>query len=545
MRMGIKMKIIFLPSNKAVETEAGKGLLDACLEAGITIDGNCGGAGICGKCKVQVISGDPGEASDEDKAVLTETEIRNGFRLACRLFPAEDITVQLPRYDDTLKKKADLSAIGNGLAVDNNYSADRCFGLSFDVGTTTVVGMLWNLVTGELLEARAESNPQAAHGADVISRIMFAGGGDKNLRLLKDEIIGCLSRIAAAMIKTQGISSDVIYEVTIVGNTTMSHLVVGVDPRQLAVAPFKPVFCDAVEKSAGEFGIRVNPGANVTLLPNIAGHVGSDITADIIASGIAKMKGAHLLIDIGTNGEIVLCRDGESLTCSTAAGPAFEGAAIYQGMRAASGAIERVDMDANGVSIRVIEGLRPIGICGSGILDAVGELWKVGGIDRTGRMLDAGKARENGIPEKLASRLREGMTGREFVLAYNEGMDDIVITQKDIREVQLAKAAMRAGINLMLQEFDLEKNDIDSIFVAGAFGNHIRTESAVGIGLIPRIGEDKVKYIGNSAGVGAGMALLSRAAMEEAKATAKAVRHVELAANPHFQEAYLAAMSFE
>ena len=437
--------------------------------------------------------------------------------------------------------------------IDNEFQKRgdgiQYFGLSFDVGTTTVVGMLWNLVTGEHAGAKAESNPQAAYGADVISRIMFAEKSRDNLLFMQREIIECLNRITDALIKANEISADSIYDITIVGNTTMSHLIAGACPGSLARAPFTPAFYGEVRKEAAEFGLSVNPKANVTILPNIAGHVGSDITVGVIAAGILVKAGTHLLIDVGTNGEIVLCRDGKALACSTAAGPAFEGASIHQGMRASKGAIERVELKDGEVSLQTIENVKATGICGSGVIDAAAELFKAGLVEKTGRLINAEKARERGLAEGFASRLADGATGREFALEYTDGAADraggVVITQNDIREIQLAKAAIRAGIKLMLKEFGMDEADIDNIYIAGAFGSHIRPESAAGIGLIPDIGKEKIIYIGNAAGIGASMALLSAEARKDINEAAKAIRHIELAGDPQFQDTYVKAMSFE
>ena len=466
---------------------------------------------------------------------------------------------------DSLKRKAEISVFDQEFSVKNEFQkkgeSGKYFGLSFDVGSTTVVGMLWDLVTGWQIDVKAEVNPQATYGADVISRIMFAAESEDNLLLLNREIISCLNRISSALLDNRGISKDSIHDVTIVGNTTMSHLLVGVDPSPLARAPFTPAFCAEVSKTAKEFGLEVNPDTNVTLLPNIAGHVGSDITAGIIASGILKKPGVHLMIDVGTNGEIVLCADGKALACSTAAGPAFEGASIYQGMRASEGAIERVDIGEHDILIQTIGETSAVGICGSGIIDAVSEMLKAGLIEKTGKLSTVEKALEKGIADRIVARLTEGETGREFVLSYsgscgpldcngcdgqvkNDGAKDIVITQKDIREVQLAKGAVSAGIKLMLEKLGLDENDIDYIYIAGAFGNHVRPDSAVQIGLIPNIEKEKILYIGNAAGIGASMALLSAEVREEIRQVATSIHHIELSDDPLFQETYMKAMGF-
>ncbi|MCL1808851.1 MAG: ASKHA domain-containing protein [Clostridiales bacterium] len=456
-----------------------------------------------------------------------------------------------PKDQGALRRKEEISATMRGFCVDNKYekrlegdAREKCFGLSFDVGTTTVVGMLWNMVSGELLGVKAEANPQAAHGADVISRIVFAGERDGNLHVLQSEITGCMNRIAGILTENLEIRREDVFDAVACGNTTMSHLLLGSCPSGLARAPFAPAFRGAVSRRAMDLGLEINPEANMALLPNIAGHVGSDVTSGLIASGIMHKDGVHLLIDIGTNGEIVLCADGKAAACSTAAGPAFEGASVRQGMRAATGAIERVDIGTGSVDVGVIGGCKPLGICGSGLMDAVSELFRAGLMDRTGRLLTAEAALGKGVAPAVASRLTERKTSREFLLVHDGAFGSVAVTQKDIREVQLAKAAMRAGIQLMLKDFGLTEADIQHIYIAGAFGSHIRTESAVRIGLIPDIGKERVLHIGNAAGAGAGKALLSVAARYEAEQTADGVRHTELAMDPLFQEVYLGAMAF-
>ncbi|HML37107.1 MAG TPA: ASKHA domain-containing protein, partial [Bacillota bacterium] len=399
------------------------------------------------------------------------------------------------------------------------------YGAAFDIGTTTVVGMLWDLSECKLMDVIALTNPQSAYGADVISRITYSMKSPENLTLLKDKIRGCLNEILKEFALRHPIDPQNIVKATVVGNTTMSHLFLGKDPSSLARAPFHPAFHGPVKMSAEELGLMMRPSADVHLLPNIAGHVGSDITGVLLASEIKKLPGVRLAIDIGTNGEVVLAHNGRILVCSTAAGPAFEGARIYQGMRAAPGSIEGVVIEAGEVRIKVIDDSEPVGICGSGLIDAVAQMLDAGLISHKGNILSAEDAAAQGLSPGLAVRLRKGRNGNEFVLAWKEQGEDIVITQKDIREVQLAKGAIYGGIVVLMKCLGVETGRIEEIMLAGAFGSYIKKKSILRIGMIPGVGEDKIKHIGNAAGVGACMALLSEEEMKQADMQSKEAEH--------------------
>jgi uncharacterized 2Fe-2S/4Fe-4S cluster protein (DUF4445 family) len=307
--------------------------------------------------------------------------------------------------------------------------------------------------------------------------------------------------------------------------------------------------------TAASFGLAAADDARCYLMPGIAGHVGSDITAGVLATGLHRVDGASLLIDIGTNGEIVLAAGGRLTACSTAAGPAFEGASVVaQGMRAAEGAVEAVKISGGEVSVSVIGNAAPAGVCGSGVIDAAAEMLSAGIIDDTGKISDRGSLLSKGISAKLASRVRENGGEMEFVLAYGGGEKgrgergqkekDIVIRQKDIREFQMAKGAIEAGVTILLLEMKLRPADIGKVFLAGAFGNHIRAESAVAAGLIPAADPSNVIFAGNTAGAGVSMALLSDEAKRQAEGLAANIEHLELAARADFQDIYIAAMNF-
>ncbi|HEX3021701.1 MAG TPA: ASKHA domain-containing protein [Lachnospiraceae bacterium] len=461
----------------------------------------------------------------------------------------------LPKLHATLKeKRGKVTAIITGGRIIGLEAGDTTsvrYGIAFDIGTTTVVGMLWDLDNGTLLDVEGRTNPQSAYGADVISRIQYSMRSTENLNTMRDSIIDCMNEMIEEF-TTRGIFSGrelgstakcSIYAVTLAGNTTMSHLALGVTPESLSKSPFSPVFCKSIQLTGIQSGLHVNPYALVHVLPNIAGHVGSDIVSVMLTTNLRELDGANLAIDIGTNGEILLAHQGKVLTCSTAAGPAFEGASIYQGMRAAKGAIEEVEITMGTVECKVIEGGEATGICGSGLIDAIAQMLEVGVIDETGRLLEEQEALEAGISEGIAKRLVRSEKGLEFILVYRQ-TDPIVITQKDIREVQLAKGSIAAGMKTLMKIADLMENDITRIMIAGAFGNYIRKESALRIGLLPLVDVERVISVGNAAGAGASMALLSEEASKLADTLARQVEHIELSTSMQFQEEFLNNLNF-
>lgn len=418
-------------------------------------------------------------------------------------------------------------------------------GVAFDIGTTTVVGMLWDLESGKLLCTRAATNPQNEFGMDVMSRITYCGKNCERNKELKDRIVGCLNDMIRKMCKKARCSTDEISKVSICGNTTMSHIAAGFSPESLAVAPFAPAYTGMLRMKAIMTGLSLRPMTDVVILPNIAGHVGGDITAGAAASRVLEREGLNLFIDIGTNGEMIMS-DGElAYACSTAAGPAFEGASIECGMRAADGAIEKVWIEDGSVMFRTIGETKPQGICGSGLIDLVAQMLDAGLINKKGRLISAEDAEEAGLPQGIVERLAEYDGKREFVIVEDEDGDDIVITQNDIREVQLAKGAVAAGVSLMLDKMGKTIDDIDKVMVAGAFGSYIDKESAVRIGLLPAVGMEKIISVGNAAGTGVSMALVSEVELKNAEELPKKVRHLDLAAEEKFQKTYMKAMGFK
>ena len=411
-------------------------------------------------------------------------------------------------------------------------SGGEGLGAAFDIGTTTVVGMLWDLKTGRMMDILAETNPQNKYGADVISRITYCGRSEEKLAELSGLIRSKMNDMLDVMCTRRAAAQAEIRRITVCGNTTMSHLAGGYDPMSLALVPFTPAYEGELVLQASDMKITAAPGCTVTIIPNLAGHVGGDINAGIVASRLLDQKELTLFIDIGTNGEMALTDGERTLVCSTAAGPAFEGACISQGMRASTGAIEKVEISGSEVTLSTIDNGAPVGICGSGLISAVSEMLRNGVIDATGRM------------DKEHPRVRLIGGKPVFVLAEKPNGDPVGLTQKDIREVQLAKGAMQAGASIMLKILGRKPEDIRKVMLAGAFGNFIDREAASRIGLLPRIPLERIEPVGNTAGAGISMVLMNREEAALARSMPAHVEHVELAAWPEFDTEYMNAMSF-
>jgi len=537
------MKVLFLPSGTTIDAPR-MTVLEATRQVGVPIIASCGGHATCGKCKVRIVTSDLDVLSPPDETereTLSEEELVLGVRLACRLTLPEtgELTVSVTENQDDLGRKARMSILPPDFIADCKQTDEPAYGVAFDIGTTTVVGMLCDLTRGMPIRAIARTNPQGIYGGDVISRIQYAAESPEHLQAIQRKVLDCFNEIIHRFMQEEGIARGQIKEITVVGNTAMSHLFLGIDASSLARAPFEPVFTSAVTMLASDLGLFAAEDAKVYLLPNIAGHVGSDITAVMLATALYDLPGVNLVIDIGTNGEVLLSRKGEMLACSTAAGPAFEGASIRFGMRAAIGAIEQVDFTRGDVCLDVIGDVEPTGMCGSGLISLVAQMLDQGLITTRGRLLNRETALEQGISETFANRLYSDESGGGFVLHK-----DIVLTQKDIREVQLAKGAIAAGIEVLLDRFGLSSSEIDHVMIAGAFGNYVRVEDALRIGLLPPVLPERVVPIGNAAGVGACMALLSAKHRELAEREAEKVLHLELSNDASFVNKHMRAMSF-
>jgi uncharacterized 2Fe-2S/4Fe-4S cluster protein (DUF4445 family) len=424
---------------------------------------------------------------------------------------------------------------GELVNVTGGKAEGKIFGVAFDIGTTTVVGYLMDLASGKQLSVSAEMNPQVIYGDDVITRIGYVIDNKDGLEKLHSKIVGCVNEIIEDLAEKAGTRADDVYEVSIVGNTCMHHLFAGIDPRNIAPIPFVPAVSMPLCIKAPDAGLRINPGAHVHLLPNISGYVGADIVGGILVSNLMGSDAVKLFIDIGTNGEIALSSGRQIVACSCAAGPAFEGARISSGMRAAIGAIDRAALEQD-VSYTTINGGKPRGICGSGLVDIVAEMLRMGIVDSTGRIVSADETGLN-TPGKIKNRISKGEFGNRFLIVAANDCDDgksIYITQKDVRELQLAKAAIRTGMEILNRRLGISNGDIDEVLLAGAFGNYLRKESAMAIGLLPAVSLRKVRSVGNAAGEGAKLALISKPMRETAVKIARQVKYIELSADPEF-----------
>lgn len=483
------------------------------------------------------------------KATLEQqTDDLTRIRTALDQDQLEACTEELPAIQKAVAaKRGSITAVTYGnqlITVEPDHTEDRLFGMSFDIGTTTIVGMLWNLKTGKMMGARAETNPQSLFGADVISRISYCMEEDTHTEQLQKPVLDCLANMTESLCEEFQCKAEDIYDITVVGNTTMSHIFLGINPSSLSRIPFSPVFREGILIPAKELSMRANKSAKVYVLPNIAGHVGSDITGVMLSTSLYALKGCTVAIDIGTNGEILVAKDGQILACSTAAGPAFEGACIQCGMRAAKGAIEKVVIEED-VVITTIEDGEPVGICGSGIIDIVAQLLKVGLMNANGNLLTQNEALEQGFSKKIVERLYGEGNEAGIVLKERAGEEPVVFTQADIREVQLAKGAILGGILTLMKKLGITLESLDRILIAGAFGNYIDKESALTMGLLPAISKERITSIGNGAGVGAAMALLSGKQRQIAEEQIRKITHVELSRDMDFQEYYIDSMIFK
>ncbi len=418
-------------------------------------------------------------------------------------------------------------------------------GMAYDIGTTTIVGYLMDLATGKELAVASMLNPQTQFGDDVVSRIQHITAAANGLKQLQESVIGAINGIATVACRQAGVSPQRVYGMTLVGNTTMQHLLLGVDPSALARSPYVPVVAEAVSLPAQRLGLVIHPEAHVWALASIAGWVGADTVGVILATGQHRDDNISLAIDIGTNGEMTLGSRHRLVACSTAAGPAFEGAHLSCGMRAASGAIDQVSIDGD-VHWRTIENTPPRGICGSGLVDLVAQMLEAQILGESGMMRDAQQLLELG-QSCLASRIHSEGRYRAFDLVLpHEGADGrpVRVSQRDIRELQLAKGAIRAGIEILLKELGIGYGDVTRVYLAGAFGNYIKPESALRIGLIPVLPNAEIVPVGNAAGSGAKLALLSRAAREETHEIVDLVEYLELSVLPEFQDQFAESMVF-
>lgn len=507
--------ITLKPTNAEVRADAGTPLRDLLFEQGVEFP--CGGKGRCRGCKVRVLSGEAG-INQAQCNHLSEAELDQGWRLACQCELQGDLVIELRQWDAAIL--ADEATF--------NFTPREGLGVAIDLGTTTLVAQLLDLQTSHVLAVRTALNPQARFGADVMSRVTFAvheGGQAQLQKIIRDQI----GKLIRDLVFAAQIDAARIIDVTIVGNTVMHHLFCGVDLEPLSHYPFEPVDDGLKVFSAEALGWRLAGNATVRFLPCLGGFVGSDILAGVLATRIHKNDELMGLVDLGTNGEIVFGNKHGLLTASTAAGPAFEGARIGMGMRAASGAISEVSANGAGVKCHVIGNVKPAGICGSGLVDAIATGLDLEVILPSGRLVEgsAGVFRTDELKWLLA--------------------EPVLLGQTDVRQLQLAKGAIAAGIGIVLKQWDEAPpaphaaGELVRLYLAGAFGNYINRASAQRIGLI-KFPPDMVTPSGNTALLGAKLALFEPD--EDYSAIRNMTRHVSLNEDPIFMDAYVEEMTF-
>lgn len=432
---------------------------------------------------------------------------------------------------------------GKVISVEAGDTATVGYGCAIDIGTTTVICSLHDLFTGQEITVASAFNPQRTYGADVLSRIDFSQTDD-NLKKLQTLIIDQVNTLIDQVISQSGINRSDIYLISVVGNTTMQHLFLRLPAKYIATPPFVGALYAGLSFDSVDLGIKINDSGKVTLLPNVAGYVGADIVAGVLATNAYKYDAPCILIDVGTNAEIILAAHGILYACSAAAGPAFEGANICYGMRAEKGAIDRVWQEDGKLHYHVIGEVPALGFCGSGLVDVIAVLINIGIIDFSGRLLTS----EEAVPivgDILAGGLQENDDGLEFVIVKNSDFQKVSLTQRDIRQVQLAKGAILAGIRIMVKEMGIKLEDIELFNLAGSFGNVLNKKSAQVIGLIPKaVPLSKVEYAGNSAHVGAQINLLRADSEEIVNSLVKNIRYIELSDRSDFTEEFTNAMFF-
>lgn len=591
-------QVNFEPLGLKVDCIPGISLIEAARLAEVNLLSICGGKGICGKCKIKLVSGEVSSHTEVERRFLKKEEIIQGFRLACQTQVLSDAQVYLPLesisypqeltfkakedeivFDPVIKeilltlstspnsdmvsdwemvkrelkgfysqhvKTVDLNALRNlpfllrenlgkiRISIRNEEAIDFRppekipLGLALDLGTTNIVAYLINLEDGITLAIQGITNPQIGYGEDVITRIAFAMENGETL--LREGALRGVNQLIEKLCP----APERIVEITLAGNTPMHHLFLGLPVKQLGTAPYLPVIKDPLNIKARELGVRSAPGAYIYILPNISGFIGSDHTAMILSTGIYKTDKTVLGIDLGTNTELVLAHRGVLLSTSCASGPAFEGGRISCGMRAQKGAIEKIELKGDDLTFQTIENALPLGICGSGILEAVAELLRNGFLTREGKLVNCSRIRGSGRKKEfiLVTKDKSG-TGKE-----------ITITQKDINEIQFAKAAIRAGIEILLEEMNLNFEEIEEIIIAGGFGTSLNPASAIAIGMLPPLPRERFKLAGNAAGMGARLVLISNSHRKKAEEIAESVSHLELTTRADFPSKFYQALFF-
>ena len=424
---------------------------------------------------------------------------------------------------------------GKVIALEPGDTSESLYGVAIDIGTTTVVCSLVDMLTGEELGHASEINAQKFFGLDVLTRITYEiENPDDGREKLQKAIVGSINKMVKSICDRHGLTQDQIYQVTVGANCTMMHMLMGVDARPIGKAPFAPVFARAKDVKASDIGLKAAPGARLYCLPSVSAYIGADIVAGAYVCDLKHQKGNVMFIDIGTNGEIVLAADGKLMSCSCAAGPALEGMNISSGMRAAEGAIEDIHINEDGLDLKIIGDCEPAGICGSGILTVTKELLRTGIVRKTGAFVKADKFDDDDYRSKYIVVDEDGK--RSFRMTEGgDGTEPLYITQGDVRQVQLAKGAILSGFMALMKKAGIGMADLDRVLIAGQFGAHLPAESITGTGILPFEVEDRIEYVGNTSKTGAYMALMSGKVKRQMEELAHDMDYLELGATDNYE----------
>ncbi len=553
----------FYPDNKLAQVEEGLTILEASKIAGVLIESPCNSEGICGKCKVKLdLVSIKNAVRSDDAEVLSPNEVEQGIVLSCQTKIIGDISAEIVNKAENktlkildrgksfnfeldcyikkqYKSEINVTSILAGtefLAYEQGNTEALNFGIVVDIGTTTLVTALVDLNDGKELGSSSALNPQAVHAQDVLSRIKLASSED-GLNLMNSILIAKINTMINEISTVCEVNKDNIYEIILSGNACMLHLAANVSPLSLGKYPYNTVISGDMHIDAAQHGLQISQYGIIYLPAIISAYIGADITSGVLASQLHKKAGIVIFIDIGTNGEMVVGLNGKLTATSTAAGPAFEGMNITYGMRADRGAIEYFNIEDDGnISTKTIGDCTPIGICGSGLIDIIGELVASNIINKSGKIVD---------PEEteLNSTLKERLIKQDNKVMFKVA-DNIFISQKDIRQVQLAKGAVRAGIDLLLKNKDIKVSNVDQVLIAGSFGYHLRAESLIHIGLLPAEFEGKIEFIGNTSKSGGHAFLLNKTYRKEMGQIAKNIEVIDLANYQDFDKVFVNSISF-
>jgi uncharacterized 2Fe-2S/4Fe-4S cluster protein (DUF4445 family) len=597
-----KHRVDLEPIGKRAEITAGQTLLDAARTAGVDLVALCGGEGWCYSCVVRLLAGRLSAVTAVERDGLTAEQLAQGYRLACQAKPYSDVKLDIPPESLATQQRLQLEGqelatvpdprvsfvditidpptledlrsdatrvldaveamsgtrpdmpyamlrelsgqvrqldwavrlgVRDGAVVSMARPGSPLLGLAVDIGTTKVAAYLVELGNGRTLAKVGAVNPQISYGEDVVSRIGYTNDHPDGRAVLQSRMAEMLNELVTTLCAEVGAERGQVVDAVVVGNTAMHHLFAGLPVRQLGSAPYVPAITDPLDIRARDLGLELAPGAFVYLPPNIAGYVGADHVAMAQATGAWESERTLVALDIGTNTEVTLAKDGQIWCCSCASGPAFEGAHIQDGMRAAPGAIERVQIVNGKVHLKTIENRPAVGICGSGILDAISELLEAGYINRKGAL-------KEGLPGVSSV---DGMLRFTLVEADQTGHGrPVVITRKDINEIQLAKAAIRTGVELLLQEASASYDDIQDFIIAGAFGTYLDVHAGIRTGMFPPLPEARFSQVGNAAGAGARQMLVSTERRQAAERSARRVQYLELTVHPDFTSKFMRAL---